>query len=218
MRERAAGLEKSAVSPIDAPDEVKSVSNERTFTRDLTDLEDVLAAIELLSESVGERLRRRSLAGRTVTLKLKFSFGEGRSAQRRLAHPTDDENVFGSVACELMRDIWQPGMRVRLAGVGVSDFGSDAAGIQTDLFCEVDERGAVASDRRTLCLLYTSVLRAVGILATDELGGGQAVLAGEALGGLGGVAVRIEGDLGGRPAQDGMDLLCGCLLYTSRCV
>ena len=162
MRERAAGLEKSAVSPIDAPDEVKSVSNERTFTRDLTDLEDVLAAIELLSESVGARLRRRGLAGRTVTLKLKFSFGEGRSAQRRLAHPTDDENVFGSVACELMRDIWQPGMRVRLAGVGVSDFGSDATGIQTDLFCEVDERGAVASDRRTLAVTMDAVREKFG--------------------------------------------------------
>ena len=97
-----------------------------------------------------------------MTLKLKFSFGEGRSAQRRLAHPTDDENVFGSVACELMRDIWHPGMRVRLAGVGVSDFGSDAAGIQTDLFYEVDERGAVASDRRTLAVTMDAVREKFG--------------------------------------------------------
>lgn len=157
MRERAAGLERSSVSPIDAPERVKSISNERTFSRDLTDLVDVEAAIELLSESVGSRMRRRDLAGRTVTLKLKFSFGEGKTAQRRLAHPTDDENVFGPMACDLMRSIWTEGMHVRLVGVGVSDFEPDAHGVQTDLFCEVDERGAMASDRRRLSVAMDAV-------------------------------------------------------------
>ena len=94
VRRRAAGLEVSEVRAIDAPDDVKSVSNERTFAHDLTDPSDVKAAIQLLSESVGARLRRRGLAGRTVTLKLKYSFGEGRTIQRKLAHATDDENVF----------------------------------------------------------------------------------------------------------------------------
>ncbi len=79
VRRRAAGLEVSEVRAIDAPDDVKSVSNERTFAHDLTDPSDVKAAIQLLSESVGARLRRRGLAGRTVTLKLKYSFGEGRT-------------------------------------------------------------------------------------------------------------------------------------------
>lgn len=178
MRARAAGIEHSAVSPIDAVGEVKSVSNERTFSEDLTSLADAEAAVALLAESVGARLRRRNLAGRTVTLKLRFSFGEGRTIQRKLAHPTDDENVFGQVARELLRGIWTPAMHVRLAGVGVSDFGPDAAGIQTDLFCEVDERGAMASDKREL---------AVALDAVREKFGGGAVNFGR--------AARFERDL-----------------------
>ena len=162
VRRRAAGLEVSEVRAIDAPDDVKSVSNERTFAHDLTDPSDVKAAIQLLSESVGARLRRRGLAGRTVTLKLKYSFGEGRTIQRKLAHATDDENVFGAVACDLLTSIWTEGMHIRLVGVGVSDFGPDPHGIQTDLFCAVDERGAMASDKRDLAVTLDALRERFG--------------------------------------------------------
>lgn len=162
VRRRAAGLEVSEVRAIDAPDDVKSISNERTFAHDLTDPSDVKAAIQLLSESVGARLRRRDLAGRTVTLKLKYSFGEGRTIQRKLAHATDDENVFGAVACDLLASIWTEGMHIRLVGVGVSDFGPDPHGIQTDLFCSVDERGAMASDKRDLAVTLDALRERFG--------------------------------------------------------
>ena len=42
---------------------------------------------------------------------------------------------------EQFDNIWQEGMHVRLAGIGMSDF-DHQGGIQTDLFCD--------------CLLYTS--------------------------------------------------------------
>ena len=66
------------------------MSNERTFAKDLTERGDIEAAIALLGESVGRRLRRQGLTGGTVTLKLKYSYGSGRTAQRRLPHPTDE--------------------------------------------------------------------------------------------------------------------------------
>ena len=112
---------------MDEGREVKSVSNERTFAKDLTERGDIEAAIALLGESVGRRLRRQGLTGATVTLKLKYSYGSGRSAQRRLPHPTDDENIFVAVALELLDNIWQEGMHVRLAGIGMSDFDHQAA-------------------------------------------------------------------------------------------
>ena len=90
MRQRALGLEISEVTSLDEEREVKSVSNERTFAKDLTERGDIEAAIALLGESVGRRLRRQGLTGGTVTLKLKYSYGSGRTAQRRLPHPTDE--------------------------------------------------------------------------------------------------------------------------------
>ncbi|MBM6952255.1 DNA polymerase IV [Enorma phocaeensis] len=161
MRQRAAGLERSAVRPVDAPEDVKSVSNERTFAHDLTERSDVDAALALLGESVGRRLRKRGLAGRTVTVKVKYSYGSGRTIQRKLPHPTDDEHVFVRVGRELLDELWGPGTHIRLLGIGVSDFDLDG-GIQTDLFCEVDERGAMASERRGLSVAVDHVRERFG--------------------------------------------------------
>lgn len=171
MSARAAGEEQSRVRASDAPDDVKSVSNERTFSHDLVRLEDVEAAIALLSESVGARLRRKGLAGRTVTLKLKFSYGEGRTIQRKLPHSTDDENMFGSVAKDLLSQVWSDGMHVRLAGVAVSDFEVDEGGVQTDLFCEIDERGVAIGDKRNLAVALDAVREKFG---TDAVRFGRA--------------------------------------------
>lgn len=166
VRDRAAGREISPVRALDDPDDVKSVSNERTFAHDLTAREDVYAALSLLGESVGRRLRRRGIAGRTVTVKVRYSYGNGHTAQRTLPHPTDDENLFVATAKELVDTLWQPGTPVRLLGIGVSDFRRDE-GVQTDLFCEVDERGAVASDRRDLSVAMDRVRERFGSSAVS---------------------------------------------------
>ena len=170
MIERAAGRERSRVAAIDEPDEVKSVSNERTFAHDLTERADVDAALALLGESVGRRLRRRGLAGRTVTVKIKYTYGSGRTIQRKLPHPTDDENIFVPAARELIDTIWTASTHVRLLGIGVSDFAEDDA-VQTDLFCTLDERGAVASDKRDLAVALDDIRERFG---KDALSFGRA--------------------------------------------
>lgn len=161
MRERAQGKELSAVSPIDAPEDVKSVSNERTFAHDLIERADIEAAIVLLGESIARRMRRKALLGNTVTLKLKYSWGTGKTIQRRLPHPTDDENVFVPVALSLLSSIWSEGTHVRLAGLAMSDFDSPKE-VQTDLFCTLDERGAQTSERRKLSVTIDQVREKFG--------------------------------------------------------
>ncbi len=108
------------------PEAAKSVSNERTFAHDLTTREDVAAAVRMVSQMVGTRLRSKGLRGHQVTLKLKFSYDKTRTAQRQLDAPTDDEHVFGAQALRLLDDIWREGTPVRLVGVGVSGFGPEA--------------------------------------------------------------------------------------------
>ncbi len=161
MRLRAQGRERATVATVDDAREVKSVSNERTFAQDLTDRADVDAALALLGESVGRRLRRSGLTGSTVTLKLKFTWGSGRTAQRRLPHPTDDENIFVAAARELLDGIWTDDTHVRLLGLGMSDFAHEG-GVQTDLFCNVDERGAQSSEKRGLSVAMDAVREKFG--------------------------------------------------------
>lgn len=123
MALRAAGAERSPVRAASDTEPVKSVSNERTFSRDLTERADLLAAIGHVSELTGSRLRAKGLQGSCVTLKLRFDNLHVRTAQRQLDEPTDDEHVFGSVAAHLLDTLWKPGMAVRLVGVGLSSFG-----------------------------------------------------------------------------------------------
>lgn len=135
---RAAGLEDSPVRAIDEPEEVKSVSHERTFATDLVVEEDVHAAIGHVCELVGMRLRRKGLAGSQVTLKIKLSTLRMHTAQRQLDQRTNDERIFGPVACDLLRDLWVPGTPIRLVGVAVSGF--DRRPQQLSLFDSQEEQ------------------------------------------------------------------------------
>lgn len=126
MRLRASGAERSRVAEAAAPEEVKSVSNERTFDRDLTERDELVAAVRHVAAMTGRRLRKKGLEGGTVTLKLKFDVSHARTAQRPLPRPTSDERVFGEVAVRLLDELWAPGQRVRLVGVGVSGFDATA--------------------------------------------------------------------------------------------
>ena len=120
---RARGEERSSVTLATEKRTPKSVSNERTFSRDLTTADEVRAAIGFVSEQVGTRLRRKGLKGSLVTLKLKFDYSHTHTAQQRLPRPTDDERRISSLALRLLDQLWKPGTGIRLVGVGVSDFG-----------------------------------------------------------------------------------------------
>ncbi len=111
---------------VHSRDSAKSVSHERTFPTDLRTLAEVDAALEWLAAKVGARLRAASRAGRTVTVKVRFSDFTTRSASRTLATPTDDERTFGPVASALVRSVWTPGVGVRLLGIGLSGFEAPA--------------------------------------------------------------------------------------------
>jgi DNA polymerase-4 len=122
MIERAAGLEVSAVRDATADERVKSVSNERTFVRDLTGRTEVVAAIRHVGALVGTRLRSKGLAGHQVTLKIRIDKFRTKTAQCQLDERTDDEHVFGEAAVGLLDKIWTEGTPVRLVGVAVSGF------------------------------------------------------------------------------------------------
>ncbi len=81
---------------------------------------------------VGRRARRNGVAGRTVVLKLRYADLSSRTAQKTLARPCDDESVFIPPAKALVEQLWHPGARVRLVGVGLSGF--ETGDVQLGLF------------------------------------------------------------------------------------
>ncbi|MBR3318665.1 MAG: DNA polymerase IV [Atopobiaceae bacterium] len=134
---RASGREHSVVKPAVEHEDPKSVSNERTFARDLVSRKELEAAIGHVSEKVGARMRAKGLKGSQVTLKLKFDTIHTHTAQRQLRRATNNEHVFAPVACELLDGLWHEGTPVRLVGVGLSGF--DETTEQLSLFDSPEE-------------------------------------------------------------------------------
>lgn len=135
-------------APIKPDDEVKSVSNETSFAADLTARADIEAAIATMAAKVGRRLRRKGLAGRTLALKVRYSDLTARSTQRLLAEPCDDEFVFKEMLYDMLDDLWQPGMPLRLVGVSVTGFNGNDDFEQLSLFerFEADDGAAARRD------------------------------------------------------------------------
>jgi DNA polymerase-4 len=132
--ELARGIDERAVVPERAP---KSIGEESTFERNVSDRGTVAQAIVAHAEEIARRLRGIGYLGATVTLKMKLGKarppreGSGRASearepdyplltrQRRLPSPTSDGQVIARIACEL----WDEAAlteAVRLIGVSVS--------------------------------------------------------------------------------------------------
>ena len=118
LRDRANGIDARDLE-LDA--EQVSISVEETFARDLTDREALHAELRRMSVEVGGHLRRKGLAARTVTAKLRYADFSIRSRSTTLAAAIDDDETIAQLACSLLdrglRD--RPGA-LRLVGVGVS--------------------------------------------------------------------------------------------------
>lgn len=109
----------------------KSVSCEDTYERDIATAERAAAAVRELADRVAARVSAKQLAGRTVTLKVKWADFRVMTRQRALPQPTAAPGAIRDTALALLvHDITprlSPACAIRLLGVGLSGFASDEA-------------------------------------------------------------------------------------------
>ncbi|MGI6591440.1 MAG: DNA polymerase IV [Eggerthellaceae bacterium] len=130
MRDRCRGADDDRVHDNEA---AKSISAEMSFDSDVDDLRTIQGAIGTMAAKACRRMRRKGLKGSTVHLKVRYRELNVRTAQKRLAEPTDDEFVVTDELSQLIDGLWHPGMPLRLVGVGISGF-DHTAPIQGTLF------------------------------------------------------------------------------------
>lgn len=107
-------------SPIITLHEAKSISQEVTFNRDVSDAETLNKTLRELSDTVGHRLRKAQLCGSTVKVKLRWPDFTTLTRQVTLSEPTDQGDEIYTAALEIMHKNRGPGQLVRLLGVGIS--------------------------------------------------------------------------------------------------
>ena len=127
------------------PDQtVKSIGHEETFPRDIADRAGLERELLRISERVGSRLRGAGMAGRTVSLKLRYGDFRTITRSRTSAEPTDVGAQVGAVARALL-DAVDVAAGVRLLGVSVSQL--DAAHSVQEHLPLGESSGTPESDR-----------------------------------------------------------------------
>jgi DNA polymerase-4 len=106
----------------------KSASVEDTFPEDLDDLRLLDSHIERLAGVLMGRLAKKELYGRTVTLKVKYADFQIVTRSRSFDDPVQDVKVVAETAKALLRKTEAGARKVRLLGVGESNFDEDDEG------------------------------------------------------------------------------------------
>ncbi|HPC93802.1 MAG TPA: DNA polymerase IV [Sedimentisphaerales bacterium] len=123
-------------SEVEAVRQAKSLSSEQTFATDIHDTTILLGVLLEQVEEVAQRLRRRRLKARTVTLKLRY--GDFRTVTRSetLGEATNQTQVLWATAERVFRQ-WQRNASgaLRLLGFGVTGLQSQERS-QATLFAD----------------------------------------------------------------------------------
>lgn len=107
--------------------EIKSLGAEDTFPYDLTTMEEMREELEKITKILVERLARKSLKGRTITLKVKYSDFRQITRNRSFPHPVADAATIQETAVQLLVATGIEEVRIRLLGISLSNFGELAA-------------------------------------------------------------------------------------------
>jgi DNA polymerase IV len=119
--------------PVDGSGGERSVSQETTFARDLTDLRDLDPILRSLTEDLCRILRKNALKPHTLVVKLREADFTRHTRQRRFTPPGASFDALYPLARALLAR-WleeHPLRALRLLGVGARDFATQD---QADLF------------------------------------------------------------------------------------
>lgn len=103
--------------------ESKSVSAEDTFPYDLISFDEMKEALDGLATLVFKRVEKLSLKGRTVTIKVKYHNFKQITRSQSFETAFNERDVIFETACKLLMNTDLEDKKVRLLGVGLSNFG-----------------------------------------------------------------------------------------------
>tara|TARA_Y100000815_G_scaffold274812_1_gene310114 strand:+ start:1108 stop:2328 length:1221 start_codon:yes stop_codon:yes gene_type:complete len=126
--ERANGIDRS---PIIEYHERKSISSERTYGQDTTDIQKLKTTINAMAENLAFQLRRGNKLTSCITVKVRYSDFQTYSKQLKIPYTSADHNLIPKVM-ELFEKLYNRRLLIRLVGVRYS--GLTEGHYQIDLF------------------------------------------------------------------------------------
>lgn len=124
-------------TPVVEYNERKSISTERTFGKDTTDMTKLRGILTAMTENLAFQLRRGKKLTACITIKIRYADFDTRSMQARIPYTAADHKLLPK-ALELFDKLYDRRVRVRLIGIRLSHLVS--GGCQLDLFDDTEER------------------------------------------------------------------------------
>lgn len=106
-------------SPVVQYQERKSISTERTFNKDTTDVTRLKGIIIAMAENLAYQLRRGNKLSACVTFKIRYSDFQTYTQQQRIPYSAMDHNII-PVVLDLFEKLYNRRLLVRLIGVKFS--------------------------------------------------------------------------------------------------
>jgi DNA polymerase-4 len=103
----------------------KSIGSERTFDKDISNEQDMIATLYSISKRVAERMANHNIMGKTVTIKIKYFDFELNTRSRTVQNFINTENEIFDIASELLFVPVKPIKPVRLLGIQVSNLNTE---------------------------------------------------------------------------------------------
>ena len=120
--------------PVQPERETKSVSVEDTFSEDVLDFETLDAEMNVLAERLAKRLQKYELAGKTITIKVKYHDFKNVTRSQTFAERVNETEILAVTARQLLRQTEAGQKKIRLLGIGVSGFEEADKNGQLELF------------------------------------------------------------------------------------
>src|SRR5690606_22154009 len=106
-------------SPVIQYQERKSISTERTFNKDTTDVARLKGIIIAMAENLAYQLRRGNKLSACITFKIRYSDFQTYTQQQRIPYSAMDHNII-PVVLDLFEKLYNRRLLVRLIGVKFS--------------------------------------------------------------------------------------------------
>lgn len=113
--------------------EAKGIGNSTTLSEDAVTAEEAKQVFQILSKSVGRRLKKAGQKAYMVSMEIRYHDFQNISHQKQLTKPTDDDRVLYEAACQLFDETWD-GEPVRLLGIRTAKLVDSSEPVQLSIF------------------------------------------------------------------------------------
>tara|TARA_B100000927_G_C16436380_1_gene457805 strand:+ start:182 stop:1372 length:1191 start_codon:yes stop_codon:yes gene_type:complete len=168
MGKNGVGIWKKAngidLTPVVQHNERKSISTERTFNQDTTDIVRLKGILSAMAENLAYQLRRGDKLSGCVTVKVRYSDFQTQTIQKKIPYTAADHELI-PIVLELFERAFSRRLLVRLIGVRYSSLVS--GNYQLGLFGDTVDYPSLynALDRIRLKYGDRSVIKAIGMEA-----------------------------------------------------